>query len=538
MDLLNVFKKLSSFFSIETESDKDHEDQLKNVTGEYYFLSIGIDNYDKEKDLDFSVKDSEYLFNVWVNNIKFNIKNKNIYKLYNHEATKTNIISNFERLNKAMSPNDHLVIQFSGHKFSSFRTSFFIPTDGDRKNIYSCISSYTINSYIEKIPAKKIVLILNTNTYIRKNSLHNNLLKKQFKSYYKNDSNINPIYTRLAEFLSKDEINRRKEIYYFIKSSNKTINKEPIIGEWLIDDKYLSKNLNKTHLKINQLIDENRLHEALDSIGKIVRNNDERLDSEVSTLKYKLDQTNDKLEKSVTIDEDLEKEKLVKTKQQISDLSKSVIKEISNNGFYLVHLPERKEVKESLPSEKTIILFASADAVDQSRLRLDEEYREIEFELMQSKHRDDYELIPCLASRISDLQKKLLNHKPQIIHFSGHGTCTGICLIGKEGGKASIVSNEPLAELFKLFSQYITCIFLNSCHSISQSHLLSQYISKVICMKNTVKDETAIHFASSFYAALASGYDIDFSFDFAKNSIELNKLSGSDIPLLLTKIAI
>ena len=54
-------------------------------------------------------------------------------------------------------------------------------------------------------------------------------------------------------------------------------------------------------------------------------------------------------------------------------------------------------------------------------------------------------------------------------------------------------------------------------------------------MNSSVNDDTAIHFAASFYAALASGEDIKFSFEFAKNSIELHKLSGSDIPQLLVK---
>ena len=55
-------------------------------------------------------------------------------------------------------------------------------------------------------------------------------------------------------------------------------------------------------------------------------------------------------------------------------------------------------------------------------------------------------------------------------------------------------------------------------------------------MNSSVDDNTAIHFESSFYASLSSGQDIEFSFEYAKNSIELSKLKGSEISQLILRV--
>jgi hypothetical protein len=55
-------------------------------------------------------------------------------------------------------------------------------------------------------------------------------------------------------------------------------------------------------------------------------------------------------------------------------------------------------------------------------LALDEECREITAKIRSTDHRDAIELIAAWAVRPSDLQQLLLQHRPQVVHFSGHGT--------------------------------------------------------------------------------------------------------------------
>ncbi len=73
----------------------------------------------------------------------------------------------------------------------------------------------------------------------------------------------------------------------------------------------------------------------------------------------------------------------------------------------------------------TKILILSANPKDTSRLRLDEEVREIEEGLLRSKHRDRFQIQARLAVRMIDIRRALLDYEPKIVHFSGHGIKKG-----------------------------------------------------------------------------------------------------------------
>jgi hypothetical protein len=68
------------------------------------------------------------------------------------------------------------------------------------------------------------------------------------------------------------------------------------------------------------------------------------------------------------------------------------------------------------------ILFLAANPSDTTRLRLDQEIRAIDEKLRQTEFRDKYEIEQQWAVRVADLQGHLLRHKPNIVHFCGHGS--------------------------------------------------------------------------------------------------------------------
>lgn len=76
-------------------------------------------------------------------------------------------------------------------------------------------------------------------------------------------------------------------------------------------------------------------------------------------------------------------------------------------------------------------------------------------------------LFQMTATRVSDLQDALLKYSPNYVHFSGHGCTDGICLVN-DYDETTIIQNESLKKLFKLFSEDIDCVFLNSCFSEEQ----------------------------------------------------------------------
>ena len=144
-----------------------------------------------------------------------------------------------------------------------------------------------------------------------------------------------------------------------------------------------------------------------------------------------------------------------------------------------------------------------------------------------------FEFIKFSAVRIKDLQDGLLNYSPHFVHFSGHGNSEGIALLDNQTDKTQIIQSEPLANLFKLFSNDVACVFLNSCFSHEQAKQIKKFIPNVIGMNKAVPDNTAIEFATVFYKGVGAGREIGFSFELAKNSIDLHNISGSDIPVLL-----
>ena len=98
----------------------------------------------------------------------------------------------------------------------------------------------------------------------------------------------------------------------------------------------------------------------------------------------------------------------------------------------------------------TKILILAANPKDTSRLRLDEEVREIENGLQRAQHRENFEVKQKWAVRVQDIRRAMLDVQPNIVHFSGHGEGeTGIKL-EDEAGETHLVSTEALAGFFKI----------------------------------------------------------------------------------------
>ncbi|MGH1362303.1 MAG: TIR domain-containing protein [Calditrichia bacterium] len=198
----------------------------------------------------------------------------------------------------------------------------------------------------------------------------------------------------------------------------------------------------------------------------------------------------------------------------------------------------KAEFKESKQLDSKVrILVLSANPRDSMRLRIGEEVREISEGLKRSKHRERFELTSQWAVRPVDLRRALLDFEPTIIHFSGHGTDgeeSGIFL-EDNNGLSKLVQTEALANLIGILSDQVDCVVLNSCYSILQAKAVVEHISYVIGMKDAIADRAAILFSTAFYDGLGGGMDIPKAFALAKNAIELEGISGKDLPILLDK---
>jgi CHAT domain-containing protein len=154
------------------------------------------------------------------------------------------------------------------------------------------------------------------------------------------------------------------------------------------------------------------------------------------------------------------------------------------------------------------VLFLAANPVTTGRLRIDQEAREIEEKLQRSGERDKIELITRWAVRFEDLQRCLLEFKPHIVHFSGHGTNENELVVEDRAGAPRVLEQETLLELFDALRNNIRVVILNACYSVVQATAITGVIDCAIGMTNKIGDQAAIAFAASFYQALAYGETI------------------------------
>ena len=97
----------------------------------------------------------------------------------------------------------------------------------------------------------------------------------------------------------------------------------------------------------------------------------------------------------------------------------------------------------------TLILFLAANPTEEAQLRVGQEYKEIDAKIQASRHRDDFELKIGPGVSISDIQWLLLHHRPNILHFSGHGTQNAIALEAADG-QTQMLSERALADLLEI----------------------------------------------------------------------------------------
>ncbi|MEH1844105.1 MAG: TIR domain-containing protein [Nostoc sp.] len=181
------------------------------------------------------------------------------------------------------------------------------------------------------------------------------------------------------------------------------------------------------------------------------------------------------------------------------------------------------------------ILILAANPKNTPPLRLDQELRDIEEGLRRAQKRDQFSLEQKLAVRPRDIQRALLDIKPQIIHFSGHGKGEEGLVFEDEIGQSKLVSGFAIAGLFKLFANQIECVVLNGCYSEEQAKAIVQDINYVIGMRKAIGDRAAVEFAVGFYDALGAGESVEFAYNLGCAAIQLAGIEEHLTPVLLKK---
>ena len=173
------------------------------------------------------------------------------------------------------------------------------------------------------------------------------------------------------------------------------------------------------------------------------------------------------------------------------------------------------------------ILFFAADPLSAPaygkapRLMLDDDVRRIREKVHAAEYRDSLDFDFRLAARTDDLVQALTMVCPQVVHFSGHGGKEGLVLVSADGRHPRKVDAEGLAELFRAFRGDIRLVVLNACLSLPQARAIADVVGCAIGTRESIPDEAAIAFGSSFYRAIASGSSVQAAFDRANAAMGL-----------------
>ena len=175
----------------------------------------------------------------------------------------------------------------------------------------------------------------------------------------------------------------------------------------------------------------------------------------------------------------------------------------------------------------TKILVLASNPSGTERIKLNHEIRSIKESHKRSPKRDEFEICSEPAIRISDLQRIILEEKPRIVHFCGHGTGHQGLVLENDAGKPQFVSTEALTNLLKVFERRIECVVLNACHSQVPGKQINQHINFLIATKKEIRDNAALLFTKGFYDALFNGKTYEDAYKLGCNRIHL-ELYGSN----------
>ena len=186
----------------------------------------------------------------------------------------------------------------------------------------------------------------------------------------------------------------------------------------------------------------------------------------------------------------------------------------------------------------TKILFLAANPSGAVQLNLGREARSIREALRKAEARDRFAFAHEPAIRINDLIDHLLEHKPTIVHFSGHGSEAGEIIVEDDRGLAVSLPQESIQRIFAQFTDgndAIRCVILNACFAEAQARLIAEHVDIVIGITSEIRDDVATRFATTFYSAIGAKTNVHKAFALACESINLNRLKPPDAIHLITR---
>lgn len=180
------------------------------------------------------------------------------------------------------------------------------------------------------------------------------------------------------------------------------------------------------------------------------------------------------------------------------------------------------------PRHITILFLAgNPRTLGEHDLRLDREVREIDDNVLRTQFRDAIRFVPHVATRIRDVTEALNRHRPDIVHFSGHGSESGLVFDDNHGNPHDVDFSQ-FGLLLQVATKPVRLVVFNACDSAQQAELACDFVDAAIGMNTSIQDDDAKEFAGAFYNSLGYANSIRTAFDQAVAHViaERGALSG------------
>jgi|GEM_PF-1089537 len=198
--------------------------------------------------------------------------------------------------------------------------------------------------------------------------------------------------------------------------------------------------------------------------------------------------------------------------------------------------PTVQRKQEPSPAKGKIkILLLAANPIGTPFVHLNDELSRISRNIMFGREGEKFEVQQDSATRVSDLHQHLLKFQPTIVHLSGHTEPNIGLLLTDDDGHAKPVTASALGDLFGILKGNIRCVVINACASKEFAEAIAKHIDCVIGMSRAIKDDAARTFSSTFYQTLTYSASVKTAFEVARNQLKLQKLPGSDVPILIAR---
>ncbi|HYI09190.1 MAG TPA: CHAT domain-containing protein [Thermoanaerobaculia bacterium] len=181
----------------------------------------------------------------------------------------------------------------------------------------------------------------------------------------------------------------------------------------------------------------------------------------------------------------------------------------------------------STPSRIDVLLVC-ANPRGTNQLRTAEEERVLKEAVRLSSHRDRISVTVLNAATIDDVRRELLKQSFQVVHFSGHGTNSGL-VFEDTAGRLMVPDSAALAELLQ--RRGASTAVLNACYSLATGSLTSLGLDYTIAMEGPIADDAAIEFTRGFYDAVGAGLAIPEAYEEGLTCVRLKHMALNAILL-------